>query len=43
MIIDVDVHISPTPEGGNSIGVDELLSKYSIMAGNTIRLLGLQD
>lgn len=26
MIIDADVHISPTPEGGNSIQVDELLS-----------------
>lgn len=25
MIIDADVHISPTPEGGNSIHVDELL------------------
>jgi hypothetical protein len=27
MIIDADVHISPTPEGGNSIGVDELLRR----------------
>jgi predicted TIM-barrel fold metal-dependent hydrolase len=25
MIIDADVHISPTPEGGNSISIDELL------------------
>ncbi|MBN2450973.1 MAG: amidohydrolase family protein [Lentisphaeria bacterium] len=25
MIVDADVHISPTPEGGNSIGVEELL------------------
>lgn len=27
MIIDADVHISPTPEGGNSIGVEELLRR----------------
>lgn len=27
MIIDADVHISPTPEGGNSIGADELLRR----------------
>ena len=27
MIIDADVHISPTPEGGNSILVDELLCR----------------
>lgn len=27
MIIDADVHISPTPEGGNSITVDELLRR----------------
>jgi predicted TIM-barrel fold metal-dependent hydrolase len=27
MIIDADVHISPTPERGNSIGVDELLRR----------------
>jgi len=27
MIIDADCHISPTPEGGNSIGVDELLRR----------------
>lgn len=27
MIIDADVHISPTAEGGNSIGVDELLRR----------------
>jgi hypothetical protein len=27
MIIDADVHISPTPEGGNSIGIDELLRR----------------
>jgi predicted TIM-barrel fold metal-dependent hydrolase len=27
MIIDADVHISPTPEGGNSIGYDELLRR----------------
>lgn len=27
MIIDADVHISPTPEGGVSIGVDELLRR----------------
>jgi len=27
MIIDADVHISPPPEGGNSIGVDELLRR----------------
>jgi predicted TIM-barrel fold metal-dependent hydrolase len=27
VIIDADVHISPSPEGGNSIGVDELLRR----------------
>ncbi len=27
MIIDADVHISPTPEGGVSIGIDELLRR----------------
>ena len=27
MIVDADVHISPTPQGGNSIGVDELLRR----------------
>lgn len=27
MIIDADCHISPTPEGGNSIGMDELLRR----------------
>jgi len=27
MIIDADCHISPTPEGGNSIGYDELLRR----------------
>jgi len=27
MIIDADVHISPTPQGGNSIGIDELLRR----------------
>lgn len=27
MIIDADVHISPTPEGGNSISADELLRR----------------
>ncbi|MDP9362698.1 MAG: amidohydrolase family protein [Chloroflexota bacterium] len=27
MIIDGDVHISPTPQGGNSIGIDELLRR----------------
>ena len=27
MIIDADVHISPTPQGGNSITVDELLRR----------------
>ena len=27
MIIDADCHISPTPEGGNSIGCDELLRR----------------
>jgi hypothetical protein len=27
MIIDADCHISPTPEGGNSIGIDELLRR----------------
>jgi len=27
MIIDADCHISPTPEGGNSIGTDELLRR----------------
>jgi len=27
MIIDADVHISPPPEGGNSIDVDELLRR----------------
>ena len=27
MIIDADVHISPFPEGGNSIYVDELLRR----------------
>jgi len=27
MIIDADCHISPTPEGGNSIGTDELLAR----------------
>ena len=27
MIVDADVHISPTPEGGNSIGYDELLRR----------------
>ena len=27
MIIDADVHISPTAEGGNSIGIDELLRR----------------
>ena len=27
MIIDADVHISPTPEGGNSIGFEELLRR----------------
>ena len=27
MLIDADVHISPTPEGGNSILVDELLRR----------------
>lgn len=41
MIINVDVHISPTPDGGSSIGVDELLSKYSIMAGKRIPVRAL--
>ncbi len=27
MLIDADVHISPTPQGGNSIAVDELLRR----------------
>ena len=27
MIIDADVHISPTPQGGNSVTVDELLRR----------------
>jgi predicted TIM-barrel fold metal-dependent hydrolase len=27
MIIDADVHVSPTPQGGNSIGIDELLRR----------------
>jgi uncharacterized protein len=27
MLIDADVHISPTPQGGNSIGIDELLRR----------------
>lgn len=27
MVIDADVHISPSPQGGNSIGVDELLRR----------------
>lgn len=27
MIIDGDVHVSPSPQGGNSIGVDELLRR----------------
>lgn len=27
MIIDADAHISPTPQGGNSIGIDELLRR----------------
>lgn len=27
MLIDADVHISPTPQGGNSISVDELLRR----------------
>ncbi|HET8524495.1 MAG TPA: hypothetical protein VFL82_14760, partial [Thermomicrobiales bacterium] len=27
MIIDGDVHISPTPQGGNSVTIDELLRR----------------
>ena len=27
MLIDADVHISPSPQGGNSIGIDELLRR----------------
>ena len=27
MLIDADVHISPTPQGGNSIGIEELLRR----------------
>ena len=27
MIVDADVHISPTPQGGNSIGIDEALRR----------------
>jgi predicted TIM-barrel fold metal-dependent hydrolase len=27
MVIDADVHISPTPQGGNSISIDELLRR----------------
>lgn len=30
MIIDADVHISPTPEGGNSIGYEELLRRMDL-------------
>ena len=27
MLIDADIHISPTPQGGNSITIDELLRR----------------
>jgi predicted TIM-barrel fold metal-dependent hydrolase len=41
MIIDADVHISPTSEGGNSIGYDELLRRMD-RAGVDMALTWLQ-
>ena len=41
MIIDADVHISPTPEGGNSITADELL-RFMDRAGVDKALTWLQ-
>jgi hypothetical protein len=29
LLIDADVHISPTPQGGNSITIDELLLRMN--------------
>ncbi len=41
MIIDADCHISPTPEGGNSISADELLQRMD-RAGVDMALAWLQ-